>query len=413
VAFLQYTSGSTARPKGICISHSNLIANLTMIRDRMGIQTGEDFGVTWLPHYHDMGLVGSYLTTMFTRNTTWCLQPEDFALQPSRWLQLISEHHAGVCGSPDFAYRLCIEKTTDQQAAELDLSSWRVAYIGAERIRPDTLREFAEKFGPSGFRLSAFFPCYGLGETTLLACGGPPEAAPVLREVSTSALARGLIQSAVSDDDRTGLVGSGQTFEGSNIVIVDSKSGQRCGDDVIGEIFVSGPSVTCGYFQREDLNRQLFRDMVTGGVPGRYLQTGDLGFLSDGQLFITGRTREIIIIRGRNLSPEDIEERTGTAHQALQPGATVAFSFERNGQESLVIASELRRSEAKLENPEPVFEAIRQAAVAGSGVNPSDILLMRPASIPRTSSGKLKRLEVRGNYQNNTIDFLFREYPAT
>jgi acyl-CoA synthetase (AMP-forming)/AMP-acid ligase II len=409
VAFLQYTSGSTANPKGVRVSHENLLANLAMIRDRMEIRASEDSGVTWLPHYHDMGLVGSYLTTLFTENTTVCLTPEDFVLRPARWLELISDSRASICGGPDFAFRLCVERVNDDQAANLDLSSWRVAYIGSESIRSETLAGFTEKFSPRGFRRTAFFPCYGLGEATLMVTGGPPEREPVIRRVSVAGLMAKRIQAAESNDDGTNLVGCGRTSEAARVVILDADSGLPLAEDMIGEVFVSGPAVTRGYYNRDDLNAALFRELSIDGNRDTFLQTGDLGFLSSGELFITGRTKEIIIVRGRNLSPEDIEHRIGDAHDALLPGGAVAFSADRNGEESLIVAAELKRSALKLDDFEEVVVAVRNRIVESFGINPAEILLLRPASIPRTSSGKPKRLVLRDCYLKGTMSGLVDE----
>lgn len=411
IALLQYTSGSTARPKGVQVSHGNLLANLEMIRDRMGIRLFEDCGVTWLPHYHDMGLIGSYLATLFTKNTSWCLQPEEFVLQPERWLQLISEQRASVCGGPDFGYRLCVEKIQEEQLVGIDLSSWRVAYIGSERIRPETIQRFTEKFSRYGFLENAFFPCYGLSEATLLVTGGPAEALPVLRHISSSALMENRIEPPAAAGDCTSLVGSGQTFEGSKVVILEPGTNSILADDQIGEVLLSGPAVTGGYFNREVLNDQVFRDLLIDGRRVKFLQTGDLGFLSSGELFITGRTKELIIVRGRNLYPDDVEQRIGDTHEALAPGKAVAFSADLNGQESLIIAAELRRSAVKMASPETVVAAIRVRVVEVFGVSPAEILLLRPASIPKTSSGKLKRVAVRDSYVDGSIASAYRESP--
>ncbi len=409
IAILQYTSGSTACPKGVRVSHSNLLANLEMIRDRMGIRMSEDSGVTWLPHYHDMGLVGSYLETLFTKNTSWCLQPEEFVLQPERWLQLISEQRASICGGPDFGYRLCVEKIKEDQLVDIDLSSWRVAYIGSERIRSETIQGFTEKFSPYRFRESSFFPCYGLSEATLLATGGPAEALPVLRQISTSALMANQIEPPAAAADCTSLVGSGQTFNGSTVLILEIGTNRILADDQIGEVFLSGPAVTRGYFNREVLNDQVFLDLMIDGRPVNFLQTGDLGFLSFGELFITGRTKEIIIIRGRNLYPDDVEQSICDAHEALAPGKAVAFSADLDGQESLIIAAELRRSALRMDSLEAVIAAVRVRVVEVFGVSPAEILLLRPASIPRTSSGKFQRMAVRESYLNGSIESVKRE----
>lgn len=408
-AFLQYTSGSTASPRGVQISHANLLANLEMIRDSMQIRVNEDTGVTWLPHYHDMGLVGGYLETLFTKNTTLCLPPEDFALRPSRWLELISESRASVCGGPGFAYRMCVEKISQDQLAELDLSSWRVAYVGAERIRPETLLSFSQKFQSVGFHESSFFPCYGLGEATLLVTGGPAGESPQIRLVSAAGLMRHRVEAPGSEDDRISLCSSGQTVPGTDVVILNTSDSTILPDEMIGEIYLSGPSLTDGYFNRHDLNQALFRELTIAGRTQRYLQTGDLGFLANGQLFITGRTKEIIIVRGRNLYPEDIEQQVSAAHPALSSAGVVAFSVDSDGEESLIVAVEMPRAATDMESPENVIAAIRQCIAAASGVNPKAILLLPPFSIPRTSSGKPRRLMIRASYLQGSLNCVAKD----
>ncbi|MGE4002724.1 MAG: fatty acyl-AMP ligase [Planctomycetaceae bacterium] len=408
-ALLQYTSGSTSHPKGVQVSHGNLLANAELIRVRMGIRTRDDCAVTWLPHYHDMGLVGSYLVTLYSQNTTWCLPPEEFVLRPERWLQLISEQRATICGGPDFGYRRCAEKITDEQLEGVDLSSWRVAYIGAEKIRPETLSSFRQRFSRTGFRESAFFPCYGLAEATLMVTGGPVDAAPVIRRVSTAALAAGRINSASTPGDRTELAGCGQTFSGSRVVIRDLETAAALEEERIGEVCVAGPSVTNGYFHRPEQNGDLFCEVMIDGRPERLLRTGDLGFLSAGELFITGRNSGRMIVRGKNLYPEDIEEQACAAHAAVASGGAFAFSTELDGQEELIVAAELERTAMRTESPELVAAAIRQEVNAACGVNPAEILLLRPATLPRTTSGKPRRRALRDLYVAGTIDCLFRE----
>lgn len=408
-AFLQYTSGSTSRPKGIQISHGNLMSNLEMIQGQMGLRVGQDVGVTWLPHYHDMGLIGSYLATLYTKNTTWCLPPEAFILHPALWLQLISREHASICGGPDFAYRLCVDKIPEDQLTEFDLTSWRVAYVGAERVRAETLRRFAERFSTCGFRDTAFFPCYGLGEATLIATGGPAETAVVIRKVSASALRSNRIQAPETPEDTTELVGCGHVFNGCDVVIRQVDSPQLLPDENVGEICLSGPSVCQGYFQRDDLNNQAFEALPIDGMDRRFLRTGDLGFLSQGVLFVTGRLKEVIIIRGRNFAPEDIEQTVVACHTALMPGGVIAFAVDANGIESLIIAAELQRSSLKDQSFEAVVLAIRNRVVEVFGINPADILLLRPASLPRTSSGKPRRVSLRDSYADGTLSFLFHQ----
>lgn len=409
-AFLQYTSGSTSRPKGVRISHQNLLTNSEMIRDSMGIRMYDDSGVTWLPHYHDMGLVGSYLQTMFTRNTTVCLAPEEFVLRPARWIRQMSDVRASVCGGPDFAYRLCADKIGEDQLEGIDLSNWRVAYIGAERIRPETMNRFCTKFAATGFRRDAFFPCYGLGEATLIAAGGPADASPVIRQVSTAGLMANRIELPESESDCTELAGSGQTIAGLQVVIVNPLTGSLLPDEFVGEVFLSGSALTEGYFNRPELNESLYRLLEVHGRSVRFLRTGDLGFLSGGQVFITGRTSETIIVRGRNLYPEDIEQQISDAHESLAPGGAVAFAADHKGHESLVIAVELRRSSVPPVSPSAVVSAIRQRVVVGFGVNPVEILLLNPGGVPRTSSGKPRRGALRASYADGTIEHLIREH---
>jgi acyl-CoA synthetase (AMP-forming)/AMP-acid ligase II len=356
-----------------------------------------------------MGLVGSYLGTLSTRNTSWCLPPEEFVLRPERWLQLISENRATICGGPDFGYRRCVEKIAPGDLQGIDLSSWRVAYIGAEKIRPETLSRFVETFSPYGFREKAFFPCYGLGESTLMVTGGPADAPPVLRPLSAAALAEQRIAPPLDDDDRTVLVGCGQTPPGTNVVIVHPESGAPLNEEQIGEVCLAGPSVTRGYFNRPDLNDTLFVELTIEGRPSRFLRTGDLGFLAAGELFVTGRLSELMIVRGKNLYPEDIEERTCAAHPAISAGAAVAFSTDRDGQEELIIAAELERAALRSASFDPVIVAIRQEINASFGVNPAEICLLRPASLPRTTSGKLRRLALKDSYTAGTLECVFRE----
>ena len=338
-----------------------------------------------------------------------CLPPEDFALRPARWLELISESRASVCGGPSFAYRMCVEKISPDQLAGLDLSSWRVAYVGAERIRPETLLRFSEKFRPAGFHESSFFPCYGLGEATLLVTGGPAGESPRIRRVSAAGLMRHRVEAPESVDQGISLCSSGQTVPGTDVVILNAADSKILPDEMIGEIYLSGPSLTDGYFNRQDLNQELFRELTIAGRTRRYLQTGDLGFLSNGQLYITGRTKEIIIVRGRNLYPEDIEQQVTAAHPALTSAGVVAFSLDSDGEEALVVAVEVPRAATDMECPENVIAAIRQCIAAASGVNPKAILLLPPFSIPRTSSGKPRRLMIRASYLQGSLNCVAKD----
>ena len=318
-AFLQYTSGSTSSPKGVILSHENLLQNAALIQRAFG-NSPEGNGVFWLPLYHDMGLIGGVVQPVYCGGTCTLLAPAAFLQRPALWLETISRTRATVSGGPDFAYDLCVRKIPAEQRQGLDLSSWQVAFTGAERIRAETIERFAEAFAPCGFRREAFFPCYGLAEATLMASGGPRQTAPTIVRVSADSLARHRVED-VSHNGPTSrtLVGCGQCLPGQKIVIVDPKTCRPCAEAEVGEIWVRGSSVAGGYYQRPEATEAAFGGRLAGSDEGPFLRTGDLGFLRHGQLFVTGRIKDVIIIRGRNYYPEDIERSFERAYPAFAP----------------------------------------------------------------------------------------------
>lgn len=374
LAYLQYTSGSTGTPKGVMVTHANLMDNIAYIS--RAFEVGEEsVGIHWLPPYHDMGLVGGILTTIHGRCSSVLMAPSYFIQKPIRWLQAIGDYRGTVSGGPNFAFELCTAKTDPESRGTLDLSSWEVAFNGAERVRGASLRRFAEAFAPSGFRPEAFLSCYGLAEATLMVAGG-----------------RGM---RVTDD---GQVGCGQMSEtNGDVRIVNIE-----GDPSSGEIVVAGPSVAAGYWGDEAHTAETF-GMILDGKP--FLRTGDIGLIRDGELFIRGRIKEMLIVRGRNYFPQDIEATVETSHPALAPNSCAAFSIDGD-EEQLVILQEVRRDHVRSPDTAATLEAIRGAVVRTFEISPSVIMLLRPAKLPRTPNGKLQRVASRAAFLAGTIEAL-------
>jgi acyl-CoA synthetase (AMP-forming)/AMP-acid ligase II/acyl carrier protein len=401
LAFLQYTSGSTSDPKGVMVSHANLLNNLDCIRRAFGIGEGSEnaetsTGVFWLPAYHDMGLIGGVLTPLYMGGRSVLMTPTTFLQRPIRWLQAIHEYGAIISGAPNFAYDLCARRTKPEEREGLDLSRWRLAFCGAEPIRPDTLSLFTEAFAASGFRSHAFYPCYGLAETTLLAAGPNFSHEPVVLAVNRHALAEHRVAPACGEPDEMTqrLVGCGQAMPDHQLLIVRPDTDVLCDADEVGEILISGPSVCQGYWNRAEESAAMFGASVNG-VDGRFVRTGDLGFLRDGELFVTGRLKDVVIIRGRNHYPQDIEQTAEDAHPAVLMGA--AFALESEGAERLVVVHQIDRQYRDADFDE-VVRAIRRAIVEQHELDPHAVVLIRQTSLPITSSGKVQRSLCREQY---------------
>lgn len=389
LAFLQYTSGSTSTPKGVMVTHRNLLHNSALICQ--GFQNGADSrGVIWLPPYHDMGLIGGILQPLYAGTTTVIMSPVDFLQKPIRWLQAISHYRATVSGGPNFAYDLCVQKIPPEKRSVLDLSSWAVAFNGAEPIRADSLERFVEAFAPHGFRREAFYPCYGMAETTLFVSGGNTATIPTLKTVQADSLSQNQVVVAQENTENTRtLVGCGQISSGMEVAIVHPDDHIRGSSNQVGEIWVAGDSVTLGYWNRPELTENTFHAYLKTGE-GPFLRTGDLGFLQDGELFITGRLKDLVIIRGRNYYPQDIELTVERSHPALQRNSGAAFALEVNGEEQLIVVQEVERHHQKWDLDE-VVESIRRAVGEHHDLKLYGVLLLRFGSIPKTSSGKIQR----------------------
>ncbi|MEM6424664.1 MAG: fatty acyl-AMP ligase, partial [Cyanobacteria bacterium P01_D01_bin.128] len=369
LAFLQYTSGSTAAPKGVMVSHRNLLHNLNLIRQRFAAQSAEDVTVSWLPPYHDMGLIGGILEPLYDGSPVILMPPVAFLQRPIRWLQAIAQFQATVSGGPNFAYELCCQRITDSERAALDLSSWELAFNGAEAVRADTLARFTEVFASCGFRSSAFYPCYGMAETTLLVTGGHRQIPPVCKTVQAAALARHQVIEAAPEEtagSRT-LVGCGQVPPEQTVIIVHPKTRRRCEPNQVGEIWVSGPSVAQGYWQQPEATAAGFQAALAENAKKTFLRTGDLGFLADNELFVTGRLKDLVIIRGRNHYPQDLERTAARSHSVLRADSGAAFAVSTETEERLVVVHEVeRRAVRGLDHSATadIARSIRQAIAA-------------------------------------------------
>lgn len=391
VVFLQYTSGSTGDPKGVIVTQGNLQANMQMIRAACDIRPGGVM-VSWLPPYHDMGLIGTLLVPAASGMHTIFMPPAVFLRRPVRWLQAISRFEAYISPAPNFAFAACIEKVKEADLADLDLSSWKVAINGAEPVRASTVERFIERFGPCGFSPTALRPAYGLAETTLFATGASDTGSRILT-VDSAALEEGTIRLASDSGERHRLVSSGPPAAGAQVRIL-GPTGVPLPDGQVGEIAVIGAHVTRGYWRNPEATAERFS--------GDTVRTGDLGCLFDGELVVTGRIKDVLIVRGRNYYPHDIEFTVEEAHPTFRRGCGVAFAVERDDHELVVAVQEVQL--ALLDDPAQVVEQVRRTVTATHGINLGAVLLTRPGTVPKTSSGKIRRSEARRMYEHDAFE---------
>ena len=423
LALLQYTSGSTAEPKGVMITHGNLLHNSDYI-SRLYAFDPNGVTVTWLPAFHDMGLTNGIIQPVCRGRPCYLMPAVAFLMRPIRWLQAVSRYKATISGGPNFAYELCTRGITPEQREALDLSNWDVAYDGAEPIRADTLRRFAEIFAPCGFRPSAFYPSYGLAEATLLVSGGSLRD-EMFRTIQVTALEQNrIVEACAKDQNVRTLVSSGHALHDTKIVIADPDALTACAPDQIGEIWVSSPSVTQGYWNRAEDTERACRAYLKDTGEGPFLRTGDLGFLKDGELFVTGRLKDLIIVSGRNLYPQDIELTVEQSHPALRPSSSAAFSVDCGREEQLIIVAEIEpryqlavRDASKREmrdrpnrrfplDQEAVVRAIRRAVAEQHDVRAHTVVLLQAGHIPKTTSGKVQRRACHASYLKGTLEKL-------
>jgi 8-amino-7-oxononanoate synthase len=418
LAFLQYTSGSTGTPKGVMLSHENLLHNSLRIMQAFEI-TRSQSGVFWLPSFHDMGLIGGILVPLYGGKFNVIMSPVAFLQKPLRWLQAISHYRATISGGPNFAYELCVRKTTPEQRAALDLSSWSLAFNGAEPVRAETIDAFCEAFAVSGFRREAFYPCYGLAESTLMVTGGMKFEPPVIRSFDAVSIEIGAV-ATVRDGAAASrrLVGSGRELDGQDVLIVDPHTHEPLPPDRVGEVWVSGPSVAQGYWNRPEESQATFGAMLAEPDPnapaqvvarwrpnpGPYMRTGDLGFFDNGELFVTGRLKDLIIVRGRNHYPQDLEFSVEEATPLVRAGSLAAFAVDHDSRERVVIVAELERGRRERTEILAAMDAIRSRLAREHEVAVEAIVFVRPNSIPKTSSGKIQRHACRRQFIDGTLD---------
>nr|QEO73764.1 AMP-dependent synthetase and ligase [uncultured bacterium] len=405
LAFLQYTSGSTGDPKGVMVSHRNLLHNSSLLAHGFEY-TPETVCVSWLPLYHDMGLIGGVLQPLYGGFPALLMSPVSFLRNPYGWLKAISGHRATLSGAPNFAYDLCARKVTAEQRATLDLSSWEVAFTGAEPIRAETLERFAEAFGPCGFRREAFLSCYGLAEATLVVSSGSKSSAPVTLAVSRAELERGRVVTDcdVDNEEMKVVVGCGRGLLDEKLVIAEPESGRECAPGEVGEIWVSSQSVAGGYWGRPEETERTFGARLAGTGEGPFLRTGDLGYMRDGELFVTGRLKDLIILRGRNHYPQDIELTAERSHAGLRQNGGAAFSVEVGGEERLVVVQEVEpRGRVDVA---AAIEDLRRAVAAEHEVQAYAVALVRAGEVPRTSSGKIQRRSCRAKFLERGLEIV-------
>jgi acyl-CoA synthetase (AMP-forming)/AMP-acid ligase II len=397
IAFLQYTSGSTGHPKGVVVTHANLLHNMRMVRTAFRHDDSTVFA-GWLPLHHDMGLMGNVFQPLFLGIKSVLFSPMSFLISPVAWLRAISEWRATTSGAPSFAYEMCVEKIRPEHMQGVDLSSWKIAFNGAEPVKVNVIEAFIEKFGPYGFRPEAFYPCYGMAEATLFVTGGDPSARITSIAVDPDRLAQNVVTDAPTT---TRLAGCGTIHEGQVLRIVDPTTLRKLEDDKIGEIWIRGESIAQGYWNRPEETRATFGATTEDGE-GPFLRTGDLGFLRRGELFVTGRLKDILIVRGRNYYPDDVETCVYQSHEALRPRGSAAFMVEDSDGERLIVVSEVERSALrKLDGSlvKAVLTRARRDVADCIGLTLSELVLIAPGTLPKTSSGKVRRRHCRELFQ--------------
>ncbi|WP_338868736.1 fatty acyl-AMP ligase [Myxococcus stipitatus] len=406
LAFLQYTSGSTGTPKGVMVTHGNLIHNEQTVKEAFGHDHNTIF-VGWLPLYHDMGLIGNVFQPLFLGIKAVLFAPTTFLSSPVTWLRAISDWRATTSGAPSFAYELCVNRVSAEDMKGLDLSSWKVAYNGAEPVKARVINAFVQKFASHGMREEAFYPCYGMAESTLFVSGGLHTAKTVQVPVDTEELARHAL--VRKDDSATVLVGCGTTYGGMEVRAVDPESRGVLPEGRIGELWIRGDSVAAGYWGRPELTETTFRARTADG-DGPFLRTGDLGCWRDGELFITGRLKDLLIIRGRNHYPDDIENTVYYSHEALRVGGAAAFTVEsaEGDEPRLVVVCEVHRNalpHLTAATQEALLTKARKAVSDLHGLRLAELVLIKPSTLPKTTSGKVRRSHCRDLYLAKKFDY--------
>ncbi len=419
LAFLQYTSGSTGNPKGAMLSHRNLLRDLEMLQVSLGNTEHRPLDTAcWVPLYHDLGLIGHVLGALYTGATCSVISPIDFLKKPLRWLRLLSDTRAAITGAPNFAFDLAVRKVSAAEVETLDLS--HVIQMGncAEPVRASTIERFYRHFAPAGLKRSAIAPCYGLAEATVLVTNAPRDRRPTFLNVDRDKLEHHQVAVVDASDPRAvTLVGCGKAWSGCQVEVVDPVSEERVSPGRVGEIWVSGPNLASGYWQRKEATQETFGGRLAGSSEP-YLRTGDLGFVHDDDLYVTGRLKDLVIVRGRNLYPQDVERAVDDQKAevpAIRPGCSAAFAWTVNDSEELVLMQEVSDGDGSLD-PQQTVQEIRRIIFEAFEVQPHEVVLLKSGSIPKTSSGKIMRRSCKEAYRsaftNGVVEVVFRERAA-
>ncbi|WP_372365150.1 AMP-binding protein [Candidatus Uabimicrobium sp. HlEnr_7] len=384
VAMIQYTSGSTLAPRGVVLRHENLLHNIRFIQKQFGV-TLNSAAFTWLPPYHDMGLIGSILVPLVSYTTTVCMSPLDFLRKPLRWLQAISKYKIEISGGPNFAYELCIDNIKDEYCQNLDLSCWKVAYNGAEFVQKNTLERFVQKFASCGFNRESFYPCYGLAEATLMVCGGIREQQPT-----------------ICYEKSTDFVSCGQSSDDTQLYIVNPNTQEICSENEEGEIYVASPSVAQEYWDNSLETARVFAQRIPG-IAMPVMCTGDMGFIKNGELFVSGRRKNIIVVRGKNYYPHDLENVAQQSHETLRANTGAAFTIDDNQQPKIILVFEFNDRRI---GKEEVAADIRAAISSSFQLDIYNIVFIKPGQMPKTTSGKIQHHMCRKAYLDGTLTII-------
>ena len=402
IAFLQYTSGSTGFPKGVMVTHANLLHNQKLIKTAFGNNEGNTI-VGWLPLFHDMGLIGNVIQPLFIGGRLVLMSPTAFLQKPVRWLNAISRYRAETSGGPNFSYDLCVGRITEEQKKALDLSHWTNAFNGAERVNYETLEKFYQAFKSCGFKKESFYPTYGLAEGTLFVSGGKRSAALNRFTASSKSIESGKIKTSSADEKNETFVSSGKICVDQKVLVVNPKNHVICQENEVGEIWLKGPSVTKGYWRNEEKTKEFYQVFLNSGE-GPFFRTGDLGFVSDRNLYVTGRLKDLIIIRGRNIYPDDIEFTAQSTNQIFRKGCGASFSVQENDQEKIVLLQEVDRRILKKLNYKEETKKLNVILVYQFKVQFREIVLLPPGIVPRTTSGKIRRKKSKQLYEAGSFD---------
>lgn len=404
LAFLQYTSGSTGTPKGVMVTHGNIIANSAVIYEAFK-HTKESKALIWLPLFHDMGLLGGVMQPVYGAFPVVLMSPVSIIQRPWRWLEAITQHNVTTSGSANFAYDLLCQQGSSRSLDSLDLSSWDVAFSGAEPVRAETIEAFSAIFAACGFRREAFYPCYGMAETTLFVSGGEKGLAPPIIYIDRGGLSKNVVvRVSEGDPDAKKLVGCGRPWLGDKVVIVNPDSLTLCAGNEVGEIWVMGSGVGQGYWHQPEQTSQTFGAYLSDSHEGPFLRTGDLGFFEQGELYIAGRLKDLIILWGRNHYPQHLELTVEKSYEGLRSNCGAAFAVEVNSLERLVIVQEVERTYLSSLNVEEAIRAIRLAIAQQHIAEVYSIVLIKTGTIPKTSSGKVQRRRTRERFLEGTLE---------